>query len=146
MSLLQQIKADQLQARKNRETFKATFLTTLIGEAVMVGKNNGNRESTDEEVLATIRKFLKNNLETQKLAKVELLADLEYEQRILDSYLPQQMDRTALQSLVTTYFNLGAKTKGELMKVLKAYHSGQYDGKLASEVIDEVLSRSTEAV
>jgi hypothetical protein len=59
MSLIQTIKADQVQARKARSA-SASILTTLIGEAEMIGKNAGDRESTDEEVIAIIKKFIKN--------------------------------------------------------------------------------------
>ena len=56
--LLAEIKAKQINARKARLS-TATLLTTLIGEAEMVGKNQG-REVTDSEVLAMIKKFIKN--------------------------------------------------------------------------------------
>ena len=49
--LINQIKSDALEARKARQTNTATLLTTLYSEASMVGKNDGNRESTDAEVL-----------------------------------------------------------------------------------------------
>lgn len=42
--LIVKIKHDQLVARKNRDQIESTLLTTLIGEADMVGKNNGNRD------------------------------------------------------------------------------------------------------
>ena len=57
MSKLQEIKAAQLTARKERNTFKASLLTTLIGEAEMVGKSAGNRPSTDEEVLQVLNMY-----------------------------------------------------------------------------------------
>ena len=59
MSLLAQLKKDSLLARKAADGVRATLLSTLIAEAEMVGKNAGNRESTDDEVQQTIRKFLK---------------------------------------------------------------------------------------
>ena len=63
MSLLAQLKKDSLLARKAADSVRATLLSTLIAEAEMVGKNAGNRESSDDEVQQTIRKFLKNNQE-----------------------------------------------------------------------------------
>ena len=50
--LIENLKEDQLIARKNRDQIKATLLTTLIGEAEMVGKNTGNRSPFDEEVVS----------------------------------------------------------------------------------------------
>ena len=64
MSLIQTIKTAQVAARKARDP-SASLLTTLIGEAEMVGKNAG-REVTDQEVVATIKKFIKGIDETLK--------------------------------------------------------------------------------
>ena len=52
--LINQIKSDALIARKARKIDTATLLTTLYSEASMIGKNLGNRESTDQEVLQVI--------------------------------------------------------------------------------------------
>ena len=57
--LLNKIKADQLAARKAKDGLATALLTTLIGDAEMVGKNAG-RLVTDEEVVAVIKKFIKN--------------------------------------------------------------------------------------
>lgn len=62
--LIVKIKHDQLVARKNRDQIESTLLTTLIGEADMVGKNNGNRDPFDEEVISVVKKFLKGVNET----------------------------------------------------------------------------------
>ena len=39
--LIKTIKADQLQARKNRDKIATSLLTTLIGEADTAAKNKG---------------------------------------------------------------------------------------------------------
>ena len=89
MSLLAQLKKDSLLARKAADGVRATLLSTLIAEAEMVGKNAGNRESTDDEVQQTIRKFLKNNQEAVAVIKdTDRLAVLEQESAILTAYLP----------------------------------------------------------
>jgi len=87
MSLLAQLKKDSMLARKAADSVRATLLSTLIGEAEMVGKNAGNRESTDDEVQQTIRKFLKNNQEALGVIKdAERRAVLEQESAILTDY------------------------------------------------------------
>ena len=89
MSLLAQLKKDSMLARKAADSVRATLLSTLIGEAEMVGKNAGNRESTDDEVQQTIRKFLKNNQEALGVIKdAERRVALEQESAILTAYLP----------------------------------------------------------
>ena len=59
MTLIEQIKAAQLTARKNRDAAAAASLTTLIGEAEMIGKN-ANRVVHDLEVVGILKKFIDN--------------------------------------------------------------------------------------
>ena len=87
--LIEQLRKDALDARKKGNAVAASLLVTLVSEAAMVGKNAGNRESTDDEVQAVIRKFLKNNQEaTGVIRDTARLATLQEESRILESYLP----------------------------------------------------------
>jgi len=146
MSLLSQIKKDQLQARKNSKTVEATLLTTLIGEAAMIGKNDGNRETTDEEVVAVIKKFVKNNTELMGYAVAESVAYMNArdENDFLSQYLPSQMTedeiRAAVQKRIVTLDEISPKLMGSVMKWLKDNYAGQYDGGLASKVVKELLS------
>lgn len=139
MSLIDKIRADQLQARKNRESEKSLILTTLIGEAGMIGKNAGNRESTDEEVTGVIRKFLKGNSENKRIATdckdSVWLSVLEAERELLESYLPKQLTadeiREKLQGIELS--------KPVMMKHLKDNYAGLYDGRTASQIVDDLI-------
>jgi uncharacterized protein YqeY len=147
MSLLSQIKSDQLQARKSRESLKASLLTTLIGEAEMVGKNQG-REVSDQEVQATIKKFLKGINETIEFCKSVQneagLITVEAEKAILSVYVPTQLTPELLQAHITE-IHAGLLSSGEkadmgsIMKTLKMLYEGEYDAKLASALIKEEL-------
>ena len=67
MALLDELKADQLAARKSNDRLKADLLTTLIGEATQITTEEFKRgvtEVTDEKVAATVAKFLKNTKQT----------------------------------------------------------------------------------
>lgn len=142
MTLLATIKSAQLTARKNRDIIATALLTTLIGEASMPGKNDGNRESTDQEVVAVIKKFIKNANEVLKVSDNETSRT---ELSILESFLPKQLSeeelRSSIQSIVSvTEAVNGSKPKmGDVMKALKQKHDGQYDGGLASKLIKELL-------
>jgi uncharacterized protein YqeY len=93
--LIEKIKHDQLVARKNRDQIESTLLTTLIGEADMVGKNNGNRDPFDEEVISVVKKFLKGVNETIAILEKSGrdVSQFEKEREILDSYLPTQLTK-----------------------------------------------------
>jgi uncharacterized protein len=150
MALLDQIKADLLAARKRRgdsvdERAIVGVLTSLVGEATAVGKNAGNRISTDEEVLRTVKKFLANAEETKKLVqnsdRQDQLLKTDTEIRVLSAYMPQQMTEGELTEAIAIFVQSEPTANvGQIMAYLKRDFAGQYDGKLASTVAKEVLS------
>lgn len=138
MTLMEQIKSNQIQARKNRETDKAALLTTLIGEASMIGKN-ANRDTTDEEALAVIRKFIKNANEFIAVSKDgTTIAKLQSEVAILGGYLPSQMSADEIETALKS--NSVPLNKGLMMKFLKDNFAGKYDGQTAAKVVDSVIA------
>lgn len=144
MSLLQKIKADQLLARKEGFKQTATLLTTLIGEAEMIGKNAGNRESTDQEVQQVIRKFVKNNNETIAVAtdlnNGNVINFLIAENSILQSYLPPTLSDAELKSRISGIIT-ESKKFGDVMKELKELSvkdNFEYDAKKVKPLYDEL--------
>ena len=145
MSLLAQLKKDSMLARKAADGIRATLLSTLIGEAEMVGKNAGNRESTDDEVQQTIRKFLKNNQEAVAVIKdTDRLAILEQESAILTAYLPPMASEAEVKAFIAdTVAGLperGPKQMGAVMGALKARFGTSFDAKQANAWVKQALS------
>ena len=151
MSLLQRIKDDQIQARKGAAAGRtgaplvASLLTTLYSEAANVGLNDGKRESTDAEVIATIKKFIKGIDETLAVRPDEGLLT---ERAILEGYLPKQLSDHELHAAVVSIveeihaveFVKNMKQMGRVMAALKERFGGQYDGKKASEFAKAALT------
>jgi hypothetical protein len=137
MSLLSEIKTLQLTARKNRDAIASALLTTLLGEASMPGKNDGNRESTDMEVVAVIKKFVKNTQEMIRLADNETSRK---ELSILESFLPKQLTEDELRRAFSEIIeNNVVKNMGAYMNTLKTFYPGMYDGATASRILKELL-------
>ncbi len=138
MTLLDQIKADSLQARKDRNGTKASLLVTLHAEALSVGKNDGNRDTTEEETIRTVKKFIKGVDESLKYtADTHLMEQKAY----LETYLPTQLNeddlKKAIKELIVANPNI---TMGSLMAGLKSAYAGLYDGVLASKLVKEFLN------
>ena len=145
--LIEQIKADQVKARKERNVLMANLLTTLIGEAEMIGKNNGNRSPTDSEVVAMIKKFVKNLNETiQHLmnAPVQINTDSQKaEVAVLEAYLPKQLTTDQLTECITLIvheISANPKDMGKVLALLKLRHDGTYDGKTASVIAKNLIA------
>ena len=145
--LMSRLRTDQLDARKGKLAIVSALLTTLIGEASMVGKNDGNRETTDAEVIAVIKKFLKNNLDAQAslagTSNMDAIQKLNMERVILESYLPTQIAGDRLRGIIESMkseTNAGPKDMGKIMALLKSRFDGQYDGREASSIVKQVLA------
>ncbi len=152
MALLDQLKTDQLAARKASDRLKADVLTTLIGEATQITTEEFKRgvtEVTDEKVVATVAKFAKNtkltldNLATERARLVETGGDTskvdertkaaETELAILSSYGPKQMTEAELRAAIDDFRAKNPDANvGAIMAHLKTSFGGQYDGKTAS--------------
>ena len=147
MTLFTQIKADQLAARKAKDGLKATLLTTLIGELTAIGKNDGDREVTDADVVKLVKKFLDGVLETIRLMKdatnddgtADRYVNLLKEQSYLTVYLPRQMDETTLTEVLCELVTESGPNLGKLMSLLKARYAGEYDGAMASKIAKTVI-------
>ena len=147
MTLFAQIKSDQLAARKARDGLKATLLTTLIGELTAIGKNDGNREVIDADVVKLVKKFLDGVNETIALIKdasnvdgsADRYVNLLKEQSYLTAYMPQQMDEATLTEVLCELVTESGPNLGKLMGLLKERYAGQYDGKMASTVAKSVI-------
>ena len=122
MALLDELKADQLSARKLNDRLKADLLTTLIGEATQITTEEFKRgvtEVTDEKVDATVAKFLKNtkltleNLASERARLIEAGSHAskidertkaaETELEILSSYGPKQMTESELREAINDF-------------------------------------------
>ncbi len=135
MSLLQKIKDDRFNARKNKKAQKARFLTTLLAESERPGLDDGKRESTDAEVLAVIKKFVKGLKETLALQYDETL---HAELSTCMEYMPTQLDDDQLRTIIGEYIAGGVSKLGIIMKMLKTDYSGQFDGRRASAIAKEL--------
>lgn len=135
MSLLKVIQDDQLSARKAKDAKAASLLTTLLSEAIRIGKDDGNRETTDVEVVAYVKKMTSGVEEcVEALAPWdERIPDMMKEIELLKKYLPQQLSEAELRKVISDA-NLG-KNVGAVMKFLKENYAGKYDAKLASEIV-----------
>jgi len=142
MSILKQIKENQVQARKERDKFKTGVLTALAGEVAVVGKNNGNRETNDTEAIKVITKFAKGVEETINLVKDEdKIKELEKELEIYKSYLPKQMTEEELVTKIGIFLQTETNPNmGSVMKYLKENFEGEYNGKMASKIVKELLN------
>lgn len=153
---VQNIKTALLNARKDKDSKLASLLSTLLSEVVKIGKDNGNRETTDQEAVSVLKYFIKNANQTITLLKGKKetsglensldyisINELETEITIFESFLPTQL--TEDQLIVLIKDNIAAnsyssmKDMGKVINYLNESFKGLFDGKLASELIKKQL-------
>lgn len=143
MKMIEKIMQDYKIAMKERQENRKIILNYLIAQ-IKNKKIEVQRELTDDEVLSLIRKEVKSLGEAilflQKAGKIEDLRAEEEKKEVLESYLPQLLDKEATKSLIQKVISdLGLqdiqKQRGQLMKELM----GKYRRELDPSVINEVL-------
>lgn len=147
MPLKQQILDDTKTAMKAKDMDKVNTLRFL--QAAIKNKEIEVRpnELTDDDVLAVLRKSVKqrqDSIEQYKTASRADLADKEQaELTIIESYLPQQLSADVIEKFVKEAIaETGAKTMkemGAVMKVVMAKTQGAADNKVVSELVKKNL-------
>lgn len=148
MEIREKILADIKSAMVSKDTVKLNTLRFL--NAQIKNKEIDSRPTpiTADDVMAVIKKLVKQRKESieQFLAAGRTdLSDAEAaELKVLEAYLPAQMGKEQIESLVSEVIAAtGAKKikdMGTVMKEMMARTSGSADGKLISEVIKSKLN------
>lgn len=76
----------------------------------------------------------------RKAGREDLVTQNAAERAVLARYLPTMLAPEELTALVTGWIAEGATTLGPLMARLKEQYAGQYDGKVASEIVRKLLA------
>ena len=144
---IEQIKSDQLAARKARNSENVAFYSTLLSEIASVGKKQ-NRESTDAEAIDVVKKFLKGVNESishfQKyqddVSVKEKLETAQKEKALLEKLLPKMLTAEEIVEIVISkYKAMGIVKMGDVMKELKKDYGSSVDGAIASKAIKQAL-------
>ena len=140
-SKLQQAVKDALRAR---DQIRLNTIRGVLSE-IQYEEMQKQTDALDETAtVAIIQRELKKRKEEIDFAtqakRDDLIAKLHQEIAILEGFLPKQLSADELRSLLEQLkLSGGASNMGAAMKLLKEKHSGQYDGKVASEVAKQVF-------
>ena len=144
MSLINEIRAAHLTARKARQKLQASILTVLRGEAEKVGKDKGNRDPSDDEVIQVVRKLIKSGNEMKDLLQGRAgLPDVIVELDILEGFLPTQLgDNEIIEAAKEIVGEVGATTMkqmGQVMGLLRKKFGNSLNMATASKAVKDLL-------
>lgn len=118
----------------DKAKIRSRILTTLMGEIETKTTGTG-LEVTDDLVIEIIIKFVKNISLTLEKSTAPM-ADLHLERETLECFLPQKLTEVELECEIKISIACADEpTIGSVMKDLNESYKGQFDGKLAKEII-----------
>ena len=117
------IQSDTLMAMKNSDKFKVSVLR-MLKSAIQAEKINAKNELTDENLIAIIKKQVKQRtdsiLEYEKYNRPDMVATLKQEIKILEEYLPKQLaeeeTKEAVKKIMSNYPDATIKDMGKILK------------------------------
>ena len=139
------LQRDLQDAMRARERLRIDVLRGVIAAVKNVKVEKQVAELPEAEIVAVLRKELNKRHEIADFARQagreETVAQAAAEQAILAAYLPAQMDAAVLEAAIRAIAaELGGTQIGPIMAELRKRHAGQFDGKLASELIKKLLA------
>ena len=141
--------ADMKAAMKAKEEGKLALNTirmarTHIRQAEI---DNGHADFNDDQVLAVLRKEVKQRKETlseiEGSGREDLVEQTKAEIDVLEKYLPAEMTPEAVEAAVREIVDAmdpGQKNMGSVMKAVMAKLKGQADGKLINQIVRKLLA------
>lgn len=139
MTVIEKLKAESLNLRKTRNPIAPAILFAL-SEIEKVGKNAGNRETTEDEAIKVIQKLIATIDENLKVTTDDgRKIAFNFEKQILSGVLPQMASDDEVRELLKDIIgDEKPKNKGIAMKVIRDQYGAKVDMKRAGEIVTEL--------
>ena len=147
MTLVERINEDMKTAMKSqdKDTLK---VVRMIKSAVQLAKIELKHELSDEEVVDVVAKQIKMRkdsiAEFTKASRNDLAEEYSREIDILNKYMPEQLTKEEVETIIDEAFNLinptSQKQMGLIMKEVNPKVRGKYDMGEVSKLIKDKLS------
>ena len=149
MSLQENINQDIKSAMLNKDSIRLRGLRAIKSALLLAKTEKGAQDTLNEEAeIKVLQRLAKQRKESAEIYQAQNRPDLyqieQEELQVIESFLPQQMDREAVSVLIKEIIsNSGAtsmKDMGKIMGIANKDLAGKADGKTISEVVKELLS------
>ncbi|MBM36813.1 MAG: GatB/YqeY domain-containing protein [Actinomycetota bacterium] len=149
MGLLEHIRADLTAAMRSKDKLTISTLRSVVA-AVQEAEVAGSSATTldDDQVQKVIAAQAKRRVEAAEAfeqgGRTEKAADERAELKILEAYLPEQLDGDELADIVERVLTEGGYSTmadmGEAMKAVNAEVAGKAEGRVVAELVKSRLS------
>lgn len=135
MVTIPEIRKEILNAKREGDKEKSLILTTFLENAQKIAKEDKNREMTDQDLVAGVKREI-------KMAEQSKAAGAPYSELVFQlgaSFLPKQMTERELRVTIEAIVSdLDKPNMGAIMKELKTF-GDSVDMKAANVIIKDIL-------
>ena len=135
MVTIPEIRKEILNAKREGNKEKSLILTTFLENAQKIAKEDKNREMTDQDLVAGVKREI-------KMAEQSKAAGAPYSELVFElgkDFLPKQMTERELRVTIEAIVSdLDKPNMGAIMKELKTF-GDSVDMKAANVIIKEIL-------
>lgn len=143
----ERINKDFISAMKNKEKEKLAVIKMVRG-SIQLEELNKKKELVDDEVIAIIAKQIKTRkesiIEFEKGNRQDLIEQTNFEIKILEEYMPEQMSEEEINKVIDEVFNkvnpTGPSDMGKIMGMISPILKGKADLGLVNKLIREKLN------
>ena len=140
MNVLEKLRAKSLELRKDPAMrWLAPSIMFAISEIEKIGKNAGNRATTDDEAIKVVQKIIITLEDNIALATdTDAIAKFAAEHDVLRSVLPQMASEDDIRGFLQESYVDMKPSKGDVMKTLRFKFGAKIDMKRAGEIVKEL--------
>jgi len=139
MSTIEKLKKESMRIRRDRGKLKS-FTVYVLSEIENIGKNSGNRQTTEDEAVSVIKKMIDKNKSAISVIKDENKIEiLKSEISLLETILPELASEDDVRLYLSQEFGQETPSnKGVVMKALKTKFGSLVDMKTAGAIASEM--------
>lgn len=143
MKTIEDVEQAGTAALKAGDKPRLDYVRNLVNQIRLIAKNDGNRESTPDDIIAAANRIVKQNRETISFLEEddERRAPLIAEIATVQEFLPQQMAREELTTVIEGLIAEGLASgnpktvRGHVMKSLNGNYRGRFDAQMANQIM-----------
>jgi uncharacterized protein YqeY len=139
----EKLQDDLKTAMKASEKLRTRTLRGVIAEITRIEKDV-RRAANEGEIVQVIKRERARRDEVLEFARKggrhDLIEQNENEAKILDAYLPAALSPDEVEAAIAAQLSAGVNQIGPIMKALRDQFGARLDGKMASDLVKQMLA------
>ena len=148
MSLEENVNEQLKAAMKAKDTVALESLRAIKTAIMMTQTQAGAKELTSDDEIKLVQKLVKQRKDSAEIfhqqGRIDLAAPEEAQIKIIEQFLPEQLDESAITEIVTAIIAkigaTGMQDMGKVMGMASKEMAGKADGKTISAIVRQKLS------